>query len=94
LFCQLYGRKRLLLVPPLALDMYEAAESLYSGLDPEVQGALPSSAPHWQVTLEPGEALFIPVGYWHHVRALEVSISLALNGFNRPTTSIGSGQAR
>ncbi|MCA9637063.1 MAG: cupin-like domain-containing protein, partial [Myxococcales bacterium] len=31
-------------------------------------------------------ALFLPVGWWHHVRALDLSISVALNAFARPNT--------
>jgi hypothetical protein len=86
LFCQVYGRKRVTLVAPFELAMYGHARSLYSELDPERGDALPHAARALEVTLEPGEALFIPVGYWHHVRALDVSISLALNGFCRPNS--------
>ena len=34
--------------------------------------------------LAPGEALFLPVGWWHHVRALDLSISVAFNHFTWP----------
>lgn len=81
LFCQVYGRKRIRLVSPLDLDMYELAESLYCRREPE---DLPASTRCFDVTLEPGEALYIPAGYWHHVRSLDVAISLGLNGFLRP----------
>ena len=31
--------------------------------------------------LNPGEALLIPIGWWHHVRALDVSISVSFTNF-------------
>jgi ribosomal protein L16 Arg81 hydroxylase len=34
--------------------------------------------------LEPGEAIFIPVGWWHHVKSLEVSISVSFTNFVFP----------
>jgi ribosomal protein L16 Arg81 hydroxylase len=37
-----------------------------------------------RVDLQPGDALFLPGGWWHHVRALDVSISLAFTNFVRP----------
>jgi hypothetical protein len=33
------------------------------------------------VTVGPGEALFIPVAWWHAVTALDVSISLTFTNF-------------
>lgn len=36
----------------------------------------------FEAVLEPGELLFIPGGWWHHVLALENSITIAHNIFN------------
>jgi LPS sulfotransferase NodH len=36
--------------------------------------------------LKPGEVLFLPVGWWHHVRALDVSMSVAFTNFVFPNT--------
>jgi hypothetical protein len=86
LFCQVYGRKRWRIASPLELDLLDGALQMYSAYDPD---SLAGSAPPQQVTfkdvsLSAGEALFIPAGWWHHVRALDVSISLAMNHFARP----------
>ncbi|WP_377828330.1 cupin-like domain-containing protein [Bradyrhizobium lupini] len=35
----------------------------------------------FDVVLEPGEALLIPVGWWHHVRSLDISINVSLTNF-------------
>jgi hypothetical protein len=93
LFCQVHGRKRLVLVPPFELSLMDAMHhGVYSApndveptdgegdLDPG-ELAYPS---YKQVILAPGEGLFIPVGWWHRVRALDVSISLAFTAFRRP----------
>jgi hypothetical protein len=86
LFCQVYGRKRFRMASPLEVSLFDGALSMYSSLDPE----RPEGDPRWtsvtfkDFTLAPGEALYIPAGWWHHVRALDVSISFAANHFARP----------
>jgi ribosomal protein L16 Arg81 hydroxylase len=39
-----------------------------------------------ELVLEPGEALFLPVGWWHHVRALDVSITVTFTNFIYPNS--------
>ncbi len=85
LFCQIWGRKRVRLAPPDNALLLPLARGLYNHVDPrdpapEHEDAAGSM---FEVLLGPGDALFIPVGWWHHVEALDVSISLALNGFAR-----------
>ena len=86
LFCQVYGSKRVQLISPLELSMYGVAQSLYSRANAETRESIPEGVQVLELTLAAGEALFIPAGYWHQVRALDVSISLALNGFCRPNS--------
>ncbi len=87
LFFQLIGRKRYRMIAPMELAMLDGAQAMYAGVDPEKPDL--ERYPWWsEITvrdfvLEPGDALFIPVGWWHHVRALDVSVSLALNAFQK-----------
>jgi hypothetical protein len=90
LFAQVYGRKKLYLVSPVELALWNGARAMYADWDPERPDAGFARHPELrdvllrEVVLEAGEALFIPVGWWHHVRSLTVSISLALNNFAKP----------
>jgi ribosomal protein L16 Arg81 hydroxylase len=36
------------------------------------------------VLVRPGDALYIPAGWWHRVSSLDVSISFSLLNFRRP----------
>ena len=87
LFGQVYGRKRFRLVAPWDAALLAATRGVYSRLDPEAPdlAAYPDFARSVvkDVTLDPGEMLFIPVGWWHHVRAISLSINLAFTNFTR-----------
>jgi hypothetical protein len=86
LFCQVFGKKRIRLFSPFELSLTHAMrDGVYSAIDaehPDVE-VFPefAEAAAKEVVLSPGEALFIPVGWWHHIRALEVSINLAFTAF-------------
>ncbi|MBW2462379.1 MAG: cupin-like domain-containing protein [Deltaproteobacteria bacterium] len=79
LFTQIYGKKSARLISPLETRLFDGALSMYAMVDPEdLDGATIK-----RVDLEPGDTLFIPVGWWHDVRALSVSISVAFSNFAR-----------
>ncbi|MFO0709063.1 MAG: cupin-like domain-containing protein [Sandaracinus sp.] len=88
LFCQVVGRKRYRMIAPLEIAVLDGARAMYAAIDPDAPDLL--RFPWWEhvivrdFVVGPGDALFIPVGWWHHVRALDVSVSLAINGFAKP----------
>jgi len=82
-------------LPPSELFLTsEVHQGVYSPVDPEHPDldAFPefAEASVKEVVISPGEALFIPVGFWHHVRSLEVSISVSFTTSRDPTASNGS----
>lgn len=79
---QIRGRKRCLLFSP------EDSTNLYEGkVDPDhpdmAKFPLFRNATAFECLLEPGELLFIPFTWWHHVVAVEKSITVNYNFFNR-----------
>jgi hypothetical protein len=86
LLCQLHGRKRVTLVSPLEPSLLEGARGFYASVhcDEPAWEEQHAGVARRTVDLSPGEGLFIPAGYWHHVRSLDVSISFALLHFRRP----------
>jgi len=79
---QITGTKKCTLFSP------EDSAALYDGrVDPGRpdldQFPLFQNATAFECTLEPGEMLFMPCLWWHHVVALENSITVNYNFFNR-----------
>jgi len=85
LLCQVVGAKRVRLFAPSETPrMYPHVESKMSNtsrvdvMRPDLN-EFPefASAAFFDATLLPGDALYIPPGWWHHVRALDVSFSVS-----------------
>jgi hypothetical protein len=89
LFCQVVGRKEFYLVSPWETDLLGRADGYYAhepippGMKEEGLRAPDAGFPYpaVRIVLEPGEALFLPVGWGHMVRALYPSVSISFLNF-------------
>jgi hypothetical protein len=82
---QVYGRKRFTLLCPEDTPHVYNEVGVYGDVDcknPDyTRHPLYECAAPIEVTLDPGDVLFIPVGWWHHVEALETSIMVSYTNF-------------
>ncbi|MCA9704704.1 MAG: cupin-like domain-containing protein [Myxococcales bacterium] len=78
MFCQVVGRKRFRLAPPESIELLDRSRGVYSHWDPRDEAQLAEGPPLLELVLEPGEALFIPSGWWHQVDALDPSLSVSI----------------
>jgi hypothetical protein len=85
LFVQLYGRKRFTLIAPGYTPRVYNEIGVYADVDPEnpdyVRHPEFRGVPTAELVLKPGDTLFLPVGWWHRVESLDVSISLSFTNF-------------
>ncbi|MBV9842155.1 MAG: cupin-like domain-containing protein [Sphingomonadaceae bacterium] len=87
LLVQITGRKRVLLVPasetPLLQNHVHVFSEIGDLLDPEAARRFPEIARVrvFDVELQPGEILFLPIGWWHQVTALDFSVSATYTNF-------------
>jgi hypothetical protein len=88
LVAQIFGRKRFTLISPEQSPYVYNEIGVYSQVDcknPDyARYPLYRYATPMDVTLEPGDVLFLPVGWWHHVESLDVSIMLSYTNFKFP----------
>ena len=82
---QVSGRKQVRLIPSTEMDLVYNEEGVYSPVDgrnPDyVKFPKFREISAMEFVLEPGEVLFVPVGWWHDVRALEASITVSFTNF-------------
>ena len=85
LFAQIFGRKHFKLMPSFDTPKMYVHHRFYSAVDPQRvdAGRYPAflDANVIDVVVEPGDLLFLPVGWWHWAKSLEISISVTFCSF-------------
>lgn len=90
LLLQITGRKVVLLAAPGETPRLYNDHHVYSQIrdlaEPGLVGRFPKleGLRIHRVILQPGEALFIPLGWWHQVTALDFSVSITHTNFRWP----------
>lgn len=91
---QTVGSKRITLIDACQLPRVYNEQSYFSMVDverPDINRFPDFSAVTVRsAVLRPGDAVFIPIHWWHHLRALQVSVSVAFVNF-RLDNSFGNG---
>lgn len=86
-FCQIHGRKRFRLYPATQVPYVYNRKWVFSPVDPlePAVSAYPlfDRATVFDVTVEEGDMLYIPIGWWHHVIGETASISVSLTNIDR-----------
>jgi len=88
MMAHVYGRKRWKIISPQQTPMLYNYVGVFSKVDLENPDynkyPLFRNVKIIDVVLEPGEVIFIPVGWWHHVQALDPSIAVSFTNFVFP----------
>ena len=87
LLAQVTGSKRLILLPPSETQYLANERHVFSAvhdiMDDEAVARHPEAAKAttYEVELGPGELIYIPIGWWHQVTALDFSVTFTFTDF-------------
>lgn len=85
---QISGRKKVTLIPSKQVMSLYNVVGVFSAADfPNTdfkKHPLMKNITSVDVIIGPGDSLFIPIGWWHCVEGLDVSISISFTNFNAP----------
>jgi hypothetical protein len=90
LLAQIVGTKHLVLLPPSETPKLANTRHVFSDVhdvtDPDCLARYPQAetARQYEVTLNPGDLLYIPVGWWHQVVAEDFSVMQTYTDFRWP----------
>ena len=88
MMAQVVGTKRWKTISPLQTHLMYNHTGVFSEVDaenPDYQKyPLYQRARVFEFDLHPGEVIFMPVGWWHHVRSLDICISMSFTNFVFP----------
>ena len=91
LLVQVMGEKRVRMSPPWAWARMRNSTHCFSEWGNEPLPAGPGDDVHPPVSecvIGPGEAIFLPVGWWHQVEALSLSASVSFTNFARANAHV------
>jgi hypothetical protein len=94
---QVVGRKAIKLAPAAEIGKIYNHRHVFSEI-PDLEGAgidldryaRLSELRLYDVLLQPGEILFVPLGWWHQVRSLDFSVTITYTNFRWPNASHAS----
>jgi hypothetical protein len=92
LLLQISGTKRVRLASSGALPLMRNSRHCFSDWRTDELGPGPADGDRPQVIevdIAPGQALFLPVGWWHHVESRDVTIGMSFTNFAAPNDFYG-----
>jgi hypothetical protein len=90
MMAHVYGRKRWRLISPNCTPLLYNYVGVFSQVDLECPDyekyPLFQQAPVIETVLQPGEIIFVPVGWWHQVKSLDISLAVSCTNFVFPNS--------